>query len=65
MTQPPDPFNHDHDMVRVEDEQNGLAWETCRGCTYRTDPVPWAPMTQAELDEFNAARARAAMDGEG
>ena len=53
---------HEHDLVRVEDTENGLAWQTCKDCPYRTEAEPWAPMTQEDLDAFNA-RSRAAMDG--
>lgn len=55
---------HTHDLVRVEDEQNGQAWKTCRSCRFRTEAEPWAPMTADELAAFNDERARAAQNGE-
>lgn len=52
---------HEHSLVRVEDEQNKVAWTTCRTCRYRSDAEPWEPLTgddlQAFLDDFNARRA--------
>lgn len=33
--------DHTHDLVRVEDAANEVAWETCRTCTYRTEAEPW------------------------
>jgi hypothetical protein len=35
--------DHEHDLVRVEDAANGLAWQTCRSCPFRTDGEPWDP----------------------
>lgn len=49
---------HQHDLVRVEDEGAGLAWDKCRTCSHRSEPEPWAPITDEELAAFNEARAR-------
>lgn len=55
--------NHTHDMVRVENEQDGTAWNTCRTCPHRTDAEPWAPPSYTE-DELNEIKARAAAAGQ-
>lgn len=53
--------DHQHDLVRVEDEQHGLAWNKCRTCPHRSEPEPWAPLRgealQEFLDDFNTRRA--------
>lgn len=33
--------DHEHDLVRVEDAEHNLAWDTCRTCTYRTEGETW------------------------
>jgi hypothetical protein len=40
---------HEHDLVRVEDAENGVAWETCKSCVHRTKDEPWTP-TYAVVD---------------
>lgn len=35
--------DHEHDLVRVEDAANEVAWNTCRTCPYRTEAEPWNP----------------------
>lgn len=37
---------HEHDLVRVEDTVNGLAWAKCRTCPHRTDAEPWTAPTE-------------------
>jgi hypothetical protein len=34
---------HEHDLVRVEDAEHGVAWETCKTCEHVGDPEPWTP----------------------
>lgn len=53
--------DHKHDLVRVEDEQNGQAWETCKTCQFRTSAEPWTPPVYTE-DQLAEMRARAADD---
>lgn len=41
---------HEHDLVRVEDAQHGVAWSTCRSCAFRTESEPWSPDSQEDED---------------
>lgn len=41
---------HKHDLVRVEDAEHGVAWETCKSCPHVGDPEPWEPVYAAAGD---------------
>lgn len=39
---------HEHDLVRVENERTREAYDTCRTCPYQSEREPWPAETEGE-----------------